>query len=79
MLKCKEVPSMKGAIGRHAIGWMKIYFKFNCEIMPTTGRMHSLITTNVEKFMMYIDQKWWPQVINQSHTANSQDCGEHGL
>ena len=40
MLKCKEVPSMKGAIGRHAIGWMKIYFQFNCEIMPTTGRMH---------------------------------------
>ena len=22
------------------IGWMKIYFQFNCEVMPTTGRMH---------------------------------------
>ena len=31
---------MKGAIGRHAIGWMKIYFQFNCEVMPTTCRMH---------------------------------------
>ena len=40
MLKRKEVPSMKGAIGRHAIGWMEIYFQFNCEVMPTTGRMH---------------------------------------
>ena len=27
MLNCKEVPSTKGAIGRHAIGWMKIYFQ----------------------------------------------------
>ena len=40
MLKCKEVPSMKGAIERHVIGWMKFYFQFNCEVMPTTGRMH---------------------------------------
>ena len=70
---------MKGAIGRHVIGWMKIYFQFNCEIMPTTGRCTSLITTHVEKFMMYINQKWWSQVINQSHKVNSQDCGEHGL
>ena len=40
MLKCKEVLSIKGAIGRQAIGWMKIYFQFNYEVMPTTGRMH---------------------------------------
>ena len=29
--------------------------------------------------MMFINKKWWSQVINLSHTANSQDCGEHGL
>ena len=29
--------------------------------------------------MMSIDHKWWTQVINLSHTTNSQDCGEHGL
>ena len=40
MVNSKEVPSMKGAIGRHAMGWMKNYFKLNCEVMPTTGRMH---------------------------------------
>ena len=40
MLKCKEVPSMKGAIGRHVFGWIKIYFQFNCEIMPTACKMH---------------------------------------
>ena len=40
LVKCKEVPSMKDAIGRHAIGWMKIFFQFNCEVMPTIGRMH---------------------------------------
>ena len=34
------VPSMKGALGRNAIGWMKNYFKLNCEVMPTTGRLH---------------------------------------
>ena len=35
-----DVPSMKGASGRNAIGWMKNYFKLNCEVMPTTGRLH---------------------------------------
>ena len=40
IINFKEVPSMKGAIGRHAMGWMKSYFKLNCEVMPTTGRMH---------------------------------------
>ena len=35
-----NLPSMKGASGRNAICWMKTYFKFNCEIMPTTGRLH---------------------------------------
>ena len=29
--------------------------------------------------MMSINKKWLAQVINQSHTTNSQDCGEHGL
>ena len=29
--------------------------------------------------MMSIVQKWWSQVINWSHRANSQDCGERGL
>ena len=31
---------MKGAIGSHVIVWMKSYFQLNCEVMPTTGRMH---------------------------------------
>ena len=31
---------MKGALGRNAIGWMKIYFNLNCEVMPTSGRLH---------------------------------------
>ena len=35
-----SVPSMKGALGRNAIGWMKIYFNLNCEVMPTSGRLH---------------------------------------
>ena len=35
-----DVPSMKGASGRNAIGWMKNYFKLNCEVLPTTGRLH---------------------------------------
>ena len=34
-----NLPSMKGASGRNAICWMKTYFKFNCEIMPTTNRL----------------------------------------
>ena len=35
-----SVPSMKGALGRNAIGWMKIYFNLNYEVMPTSGRLH---------------------------------------
>ena len=35
-----DMPSMKGASGRNAIGWMKNYFKLNCEVMPTSGRLH---------------------------------------
>ena len=31
---------MKGASGRNAIGWMKNDFKVNCDVMPTTGRLH---------------------------------------
>ena len=34
-----DVPSMKGASRINAIGWMKNYFKLNCEVMPTTGRL----------------------------------------
>ena len=35
-----DVPSMKGASEINAIGWMKNYFKLNCEVMPTSGRLH---------------------------------------
>ena len=34
------VPSMKGALGRTAIGWMKNYFKLNCEVVSASGRLH---------------------------------------
>ena len=39
-IQCSYCPSMKGTTRRHAIGWMKNYFKLNCEVMPTTCRMH---------------------------------------
>ena len=48
------VPSMKGALGRNAIGWMKICFNLNCEVMPTTDRLH--IITHDEKDMMPTDK-----------------------
>ena len=35
-----NVPSMKGAYGRNEISWMKNFFMLNCEVMPTTGRLH---------------------------------------
>ena len=70
---------MKG-VGRHAIGWMKIYFQLNCEVMPTTGRMHlSDNYTRREVYDVYRSEMVPTQVINLSHTANSQDCGEHSL
>ena len=30
----------KGLVGRHAINWMENYFSKQCDIMPTTGRLH---------------------------------------
>ena len=30
----------KGLIGRHAVRWMEIYFSKQCEVMPTTRRLH---------------------------------------
>ena len=35
-----DVSSMKGAFGRNVIGWMKNYFKLNCEVMSTSGRLN---------------------------------------
>ena len=46
VLKCdlnsdsRAIPSMKGALTRNAICWMKNYFKLNCEVMPTTSTLH---------------------------------------
>ena len=31
---------MNGASERNAIRWIKNYFNLNCEVMPTTGRLH---------------------------------------
>ena len=30
----------KGLVGRHAVRWMEIYFSKQCDIMPTTRRLH---------------------------------------
>ena len=30
----------KGQIGQQAIRWMEVYFSKQCEVMPTTGRLH---------------------------------------
>ena len=30
----------KGLVGRHVVTWMEIYFSKQCDIMPTTGRLH---------------------------------------
>ena len=30
----------KGLIGRHVVRWMEIYFSKQCDVMPTTGRLH---------------------------------------
>ena len=47
-----SVPSLKGALGRNAIGWMKIYFNLNCEVMPTSGRLHVSDNYTRRKYMM---------------------------
>ena len=39
-IHCDNVPSMKGAVERHVIAWIKNYFKLNCKVMPTMGRLH---------------------------------------
>ena len=79
MLNCKEVPTMKGAIGRHAIGWMKIYFQLNCEVMPTIGRMH--LSNNYTRGELY--DVYRSEMVDSSNkyvTYNQfKDCGEHGL
>ena len=30
----------KGLLGRHVVTWMERYFSKQCDIMPTTGRLH---------------------------------------
>ena len=35
-----NTPGSKGLIGRNVIRWMEIYFSKQCDIMPTTGRIH---------------------------------------
>ena len=35
-----KVFGCKGLIGRHVVRWMEIYFSTQCDIMPTTGRIH---------------------------------------
>ena len=58
-----NLPSMKGASGRNAITWMKTYFKFNCEIMPTTGRLH--LSDNYTRREVYY-----------SYRSEMSNCGE---
>ena len=58
-----NLPSMKGASGRNAITWMKTYFKFNCEIMPTTGRLH--LSDNYTRREVYY-----------SYRSDMSNCGE---
>ena len=35
-----KVSICKGLVGRHAFTWMEKYFSKQCDIMPTTGRLH---------------------------------------
>ena len=36
----KNLAGSKGLIGSHAIKWMEIYFSKQCDVMPTTRRLH---------------------------------------
>ena len=45
----------KGLIGRHSINWMEIYFSKQCDIMPTTGRLH--LSDNFTRREVYQEYK----------------------
>ena len=46
----------KGLIGRHVVRWMEIYFSKQCDVMPTTGRLHlSDNFTRCEVYQAYKD------------------------
>ena len=49
--------SGRGLVGQNAITWMQNYFRFHCEVMPTTGRLHlSDNYTRDELFQIYRDE-----------------------
>ena len=49
--------SGRGLVGQNAINWMQNYFRFHCEVMPTTGRLHlSDNYTRDELFQIYRDE-----------------------
>ena len=53
----KNTTGYKGLIGRHVIRWMEIYFPKQCDIMPTTGRLHlSDNITHDEVYQLYKDE-----------------------
>ena len=39
-IDCGIVPSIKDASRRNVVDWMNEYFKHNCDVMHTTGRLH---------------------------------------
>ena len=48
--------SGRGLVTQNAIIWMQNYFRFNCEVMPTTRRLHLLDNyTRNELFQIYND------------------------
>ena len=87
------VPSMKGALVRNTIGWMKKYFKINCEVMPTTGRLHlsdnytrrevydacrSDILTSSDKYVTYSQfTRLWSTQFTKLHCYTSKST--HGV